>query len=220
MAIQPTLEERQAQWKATVETLQRFYSVIIAIALTSGLAKFITALEFSDSTLESVSLVALGIAFLSTVVPFYHGMERHLYITHILEPTVGKGGKPIPLLVDILAFIGEGGILFAMGRKLDQPIAFLPLWTALLIVDITWTLIVWRVERGTRPIWARNNFIWLCIAWAIWLGSPWILMKTGVSLPNQIPVMVWLIALVEIGRSVTDYKENWGFYFPDDHRRG
>lgn len=220
MTTQLTLEERQGQWKATVETLQRFYSVIIAIALTSGLAKFITSLESSASIPASVSLVALAVAFLSTVVPFYHGMERHLYITHTLKPDVGEGGKPIPLLVDILAFIFEGGILFAMGGKLDQPIVFLQLWTALLIVDIIWTLIVWRVERGTSPIWAWNNFIWLCIAWTIWLGSPWVLMKTGISLPDQIPVMVWLIALVEIGRSVTDYRANWAFYFPDSHRRG
>jgi hypothetical protein len=107
-----------------------------------------------------------------------------------------------------------------MGRKLDQPIVFLELWTALLTIDIIWTLIVLRVQRGTRPTWALNNSIWLCIAWAVWMGSPWVLMKMGVSLPGQIPFMVWLIALIEIGRSVTDYKLNWAFYFPDDHRRG
>jgi hypothetical protein len=220
MTIQLTLEERQGQWKATVETLQRFYSVIIAIALTGGLAKLITSLESSTSIPATVSLVALSIAFLSTVVPFYHGMERHLYVRHILKPDLGAGGKPIPLLVDILAFIVEGGILFAMGRKLDQAIVFLQLWSALLIIGIIWTLIVWRVEKVTNSIWAWNNIIWLCIAWVVWLGSPWVLAKAGVSSPDQLPAIVWLIALVEIGRSVTDYIAYWGFYFPDSHRRG
>jgi hypothetical protein len=219
MTVKLTDEEKEEQWGTTVETLQRFYSVIIAIALTSGLAKLILSLEDSASYLMDIGLVALSVALLSTIIPFYHGMERHLYITHILRPKLGAGGKPIPLLVDVLAFIVEGGILFAMGRKLDQPIVFLRLWTALLAIDIIWTLIVWRVEKGTRPIWAMNNFIWLCIAWAVWLGSPWVLFKAGVSLPDQIPVMVWLIALIEIGRSVTDYRANWAFYFPDDHRR-
>lgn len=219
MAIKLGIEERKEQWKATVETLQRFYSVIIAIALTDGLKKLITSLETDASLLKVISLAALSVALLSTIVAFYHGMERHLYITHILHPELGPGGKPIPLLVDIFAFIVEGGILYAMGGKLDEPIVFLRLWTALLIVDIIWTLIVWRVERGPSPNWALNNFVWLCVAWVVWLGSPWVLMKTGVSLPEQIPVMVWLIALIEIGRSVTDYRAYWALYFPDSHRR-
>lgn len=219
MTITLTDDEKEKQWKATVETLQRFYSVIVAIALTSGLAKLIASLEDADSYLTDISLVALSIALLSTIIPFYHGMERHLYITHILQPKLGEGGRPIPLLVDILAFILEGGILFAMGRKLDQPIVFLRLWTALLIVDVIWTVIVWRVEKGIRPIWAGNNLVWLCIAWAAWLGWPWVVAKSGVSLLGEIPVMVWFIALLEIGRSVADYKANWAFYFPDGHRR-
>jgi hypothetical protein len=220
MTIELTLEEKERQWVATVETLQKFYSVIIAIALTGSLGKLITLLQASTSYLTDVTSVALGLALVSTIVPFYHGMERHLYITHILQPELGAGGKPIALLADIFTFVIEGGILYAMGQKLDDPIVFLCLWTALLIVDIIWTLIVWFVEKGKSPIWAGNNIAWLSIAWLVWLGSPWILEETGVSLPDQIPVMVWLIALIEILRSVTDYKANWDFYFPDSHRQG
>src|SRR5712691_1150791 len=89
MTVSLTDEEKEEQWEATVETLQRFYSVIVALGLTGGLAKLITSLEGSTSYLTNISLVALSVALLSTVVPFYHGMERHLYITHILQPELG-----------------------------------------------------------------------------------------------------------------------------------
>jgi hypothetical protein len=106
-----------------------------------------------------------------------------------------------------------------MGRKLDDPAKFLQLWTALLTVDIVWTVVVWLVQRSTSPIWARNNFAWLSVAWAFWLGSPYLLTNFGIASANHVPIMVWLIASIEIGRSITDYRANWSFYFPDGHRR-
>lgn len=221
MSAKTVDEIAEEQWEETVKTLQRFYTVIIAIALTYSLQKFIPSLEASESISSSVSLIALAIAFLSTIVPFYHGMERHLYVTHILKPDLGAGGRTIPLIVDVFAFIFEGGILFAMGRHLDEPASFIKLWTALLVVDIFWTLIVWRVQRSKRPIWAFNNFCWLSAAWLCWLILPCLLTTAGTEPlpPQQFPVIVVLIALIEIGRSIIDYKANWSFYFPDAHRR-
>ncbi len=65
-------------------------------------------------------LVALSIAFLSTIVPFYHGMNRHLFDAHIAKIGVGEGGRSVPLLLDIFVFVLEGGLLFAMGRSIDH----------------------------------------------------------------------------------------------------
>jgi hypothetical protein len=208
-------EKQEKAWLATVDTLQRFYTVVVAIALTSGLGKLIASLETSNSLWTDAQLVALSIAQLSTIVPFYHGMERHLYDAHRIAPKLGKGGRPIPLLLDIFAFIIEGSVLFTMGRNLDNPTKFLVLWTALLLVDIAWTLTVWRLQRSPRPLWAVNNFAWCVAAWTLWLLLPHMLAIFRTSSSNQAFILALVIAAAEVGRSVVDYVSNWKFYFPN-----
>lgn len=210
-------EQRADAWKSTVETLQRFYTVIIAIALTSSLANLVTYLDDNPHTLlDRIKVIALATALLSTIVPFYHGMERHLYETHRGTPKLGPGGKNFPLLVDVFVFIVEGGLLFTMGHNLSDPQDFLALWTLLLLVDIVWSLAVWIVQRTQAPIWARNNFVWLLIAWGAWWGISRLIALQGCDLSRATTLMAVLLAVAEIGRSVTDYILNWKFYFPDN----
>lgn len=202
-------------WKATVETLQRFYSVVVAIALTSALSKLVGLVEQPRSTAEIIQIAALTTAFLSTIVPFYHGMERHLYETHRVLPALGVGGRRFPLLADIFVFMIEGGILFAMGRQLDNAIGFLSLWSALLIVDVVWSALVWFVQKGPRPFWTLNNVTWLVLAWVAWFVLPLIAEDFGFSRAQPL-VLSLTIAGLEIGRSIVDYMMNWRFYFPDN----
>ena len=213
------IEAEQAEWKSTVETLQRFYSFIVALALTNGLLNLVSSWAKANSTSAYVSLVAITLAFLVTAVPFFHGMERHLYTTHILNPDLGPGGRPTPLLLDIFSFIFEGSILFLMGSNLGDPEIFLRLWSSLLVVDIVWALVVWALQKGKRPNWVGNNFSWLCIAWLTWVGYQWVLKRSGYSSSDQLALFACLFALIEIGRSITDYYINWPFYFPNQHRR-
>lgn len=216
MSVDPAKAEA---WKTTVETLQRFYSIVIAIALTSALSKLIGILEGASTAPDRVQAIALAAAFLSTIVPFYHGMERHLYDTHRVLPELGKGGRPFPLLADIFVFIIEGSILFAMGRNLDNTANFLMLWSMLLVVDVVWSFAVWYVQRGKRPAWAWNNLAWLLLAWAAWHTLPLIQDDLGLAATANLPFVPIAIAVIEIGRSVTDYLTNWEFYFPDSRRR-
>jgi hypothetical protein len=219
MSEKSELETKQDEWKATVETLQKFYSVIVALALTGGLINLISSWGKAETISSYVSLIAIASAFLVTIVPFFHGMERHLYTTHILNPELGAGGKPTPLLVDIFTFIIEGSVLFMMGSNLNDPKIFLRLWSALLVIDIVWSLVVWRIQRGPRPLWALNNLIWLCIAWLVWVLLQWSLARSGYSSSSGLALFACVFALIEIGRSCTDYLFYWSLYFPDEHRR-
>lgn len=212
MSVDPAKAEA---WKTTVETLQRFYSIVIAIALTSALSKLIGILEGAPTAPDRLQAIALAAAFLSTIVPFYHGMERHLYDTHRVLPELGKGGRPFPLLADIFVFIIEGSILFAMGRNLDNTANFLMLWSMLLVVDVVWSFAVWHVQRGKRPAWILNNVAWLILAWVAWFSLPLVLSDFGFAASEFLWLIPVFIAVIEISRSIADYWMNWRFYFPD-----
>lgn len=232
-------EHQERAWNAAVDTLQKFYSIIIAIALTSGLGKFID-LVGAPGTKDLATPIALGMAFVATMFPFYHGMERHLYETHRHKPGAAKPGRPGPLLLDVFVFLIEGSILYAMGRHLADPIPFFHLWTTLLIVDVIWSVVlVWIIQRNNFPRWAINNTVCLVVAWLIWRWVPlmppfdcassfasmlpaW---TSGVGLDRMLPqhctlrfdsasTLGIIVVLVEIMRSVFDYTANWSFYFP------
>ncbi len=204
--------------KSSIDALQKFYALIIAIAFTGGVLKFLENFSIWVWDANQISQTVIFAAFVSTVIPFYHGMERHLFETHIARNDIdwGHGGRPSNILLDIFVFMIEGVLLFSMGRNLTEPIVFLQLWSSLLVVDIIWSIIVWRCQKGTSPIWARNNFIWLVIAWFAWLGIPCLFVQPEWTIEFVIVAQACAVALCEILRSVFDYKVHWGFYFPED----
>ena len=140
-----------------------------------------------------------------------------LHNSHCLSGS-GSWQKASTTSSDIFSFIFEGSILL-MGSNLNDPETFLRLWSALLLVDMIWSIIVWTIQRGLRPTWVRNNLIWLIAAWSVWGALEWVLAKAGIKDSDQLAFLSCVFALMEIGRSFTDYALNWDFYFPDQHRR-
>lgn len=197
--------------ESTVTTLQEFYTVIVGVAFVGGVEKIVTSVQNARSAQEWLPVAILGLAFLSTIVPFYHGMNRHLYDTH-LDVDAKSTSPQVPLLLDIFAFVVEGAILVAMGRALENPESFLRLWTALLLVDILWSLVIWTIQGSEWPRWVLNNGVWIAVAWFVWLGLPPFASPPGAE--RSVLLRIALLAVVEIGRSITDYKTNWQFYFP------
>jgi hypothetical protein len=127
-------------------------------------------------------------------------------------------GATTPLLADVFVFILEGGLLFAMGRVLSSPKTFLYLWTALLVVDILWSLAVWIIKkREHKPKWVLNNCAWSVIAWVTWFAI--LAMGQGQVSTAHFATPACALAIIEVCRSVTDYVLNWKFYFPGDVER-
>lgn len=198
--------------KSAIDALQMFYSIIVAAAFTASLLKYLDTVSNAGSNTRIFETSVLFAAFVATIVPFYHGMERYLYETHIARRGIffENGGKPSPLLFDVFAFVLLGGILFAMGRNISNPFLFLVLWASLLAVDIVWAFLVHLRHKTARPLWLLNNLGWGIAALALWYAVEWF------SEQQTQVLKVLVIGLCEVGRSIVDYRTHWDFYFPDD----
>ena len=200
-----------------IKILENFYSFLISFGLTQATARLVDEWKSEGRNLHLLGAVILYFSLLVTIVPFYQGMNRFLFTTHVVRPLERPGFRSSPMLLDIYAFLIMSCLLFAMGRFLSSPTEFFYLWTALLLIDILWSLIVWRVQKSARPIWVANNAIWLVAAWAYW-G-----VVHATYLPSLVPGVPQLMlpygfVLFEIARTVADYKINWPFYFPPEYR--
>ena len=206
--------------KSSIDALQKFYSIIIAGAFGSAVLKFIESFNIDTFSSDQIIKIILLFTFVITIIPFYHGMERHLYETHIAGNQIDRptGGKPSPVLFDVFTFMIEGGLLFALGRSLDSPDTFLTIWSLLIAVDIAWSLIVYKIQRSEKPIWAKNNVVWVVIAWIAFFISPYFLEWREYDSKFQPLVTAGLVGLAEILRSIFDYVMHWKFYFPDAER--
>ncbi len=190
----------------TVDSLQRVYAIVIALALTTAVKLLIESIGItphegmSKAASNSLPTIFLFVAFLSTLIVFYHGMNRHLDDTFIIGVKVNP--HRLLLLVDIVVFLFEGGLLVVMASTINNPKAFLFAWSVLLCVDIVWGLIVYFTlkRQALMDKWILNNFCFLILAWLFW------------SL--VFPQKTISIAVIEIVRSLIDYWLNWDFYFP------
>ena len=192
----------------TVDSLQRVYAIVIALALTIAVKLLIESVGIiphegvSKPNSNSLPTILLFVAFLSTLIVFYHGMNRHLDDTFVIGTKVDP--RRLPLLVDIVVFLLEGGLLVVMASTINNPKVFLVAWSILLCVDIVWGLFVYFSLKRKAPIkWVFNNLLFLIFAWFFW----------RVVFPQN----AILIAVIEILRSGIDYKLNWNFYFPREN---
>jgi hypothetical protein len=71
---------------ANIKILENFYSFIISFALTQATMKLVDAWIASGVSAEIVGASVLYISLILTIVPFYQGMNRFLYTTHVVKP--------------------------------------------------------------------------------------------------------------------------------------
>ena len=207
--------EKRESAVRTIATLQHFHSTIIALAITSGFEKIYALHSVITGLAELVTPILLLVALISTAIPFYHGMSRHLYESHVTRSVVGKMGNPPPLLLDIVVFIIESGILLLMSRSLEDPLFFLFSWVALLAVDILWSISIWNYHNNSEPVWVKNNLIHVSIAFIVWLFWDLFLSASSGNSGGFINFLqVAFVFILEISRSIFDYKKHWRFYFP------
>lgn len=194
----------------SVDSLQKIYAVIVALAISLSIQNLL--LNKTDNsfmlTSDIINHLPAFFAFVAIIVPFYHGMNRHLDTCYIerAKDKIVKGA----LLFDFIVFFFEASILFAVAASIKAGLQSFILLGTLLLADLVWAVVAhWIHYREYSPSvvrWAFINFITLSVALFVFLIEDYSdFSKT---------VLLFVIALA---RTVADYKSCWTFYFPNEH---
>jgi hypothetical protein len=132
--------------KRSIDTLQRIYAVVAALAIGEALRRAVLKGGGPAHTLQvswSDIQLPLCVAVLVTVIPFVHGMNRHLD-EHMADLAVpAKRSRMVAtLMLDFLIFAIQCCVLFSLGGAVDSPgPTFYRIFLALLLIDIFWAIL-------------------------------------------------------------------------------
>lgn len=183
----------------SIDSLQRIHALISALALGEAVRRLILNPGTTEASFNAEALPQF-VALVCTIVPFYHGMHRHLEDTYLFATDV-RHPKGV-LLIDFVVFLVEASTFFALAALFKTP-AFYWVLAALLTFDAFWGGATALINSATKFRWCLLNF---CAAAA---------MLTVLSLDVFKPGMeVWLLTLIVGVRTILDYSTHWRFYFP------
>jgi hypothetical protein len=193
----------------SVDSLQKIYAVVIALAIGQAIQTLLVDRATNTFSPFAVMLERAPsfFALLVILVPFYHGMNRHLDICY-LERVEGQRAEKA-LLFDFIVFFLESCLLFAVAYAVGPGLRAFAFLGLLLALDMVWALVShWIHYTDVKPsviTWSGIN------AAAIGLGL--FVGLTQIYGDNVRGVLLFVVAL---GRTVFDYFLCWQFYFPKD----
>jgi hypothetical protein len=187
----------------SVDSLEQIYSVVIALAIAQAIESLLK--DPARGALLEPSQVRDGlpafVAILVTLVPFWHGMNRHLDRCYVEKKTAVVRGA---VLFDFWAFCVEASLLFAAGWSLRSGIHSFIALGLLLSVDMFWSYVShqihFRKQKSHALVWSQINMAAIVIA---------ILIVAFACQHKTILLMV-----VAVLRTIVDYWKGWDFYFP------
>ncbi len=206
--------------ESSVRHLEALFAIVSGLALTEAVSEL--ARE-TDNGLPTIRTVMLMVAFLATIMPFFHGALRHLDEDYLIEPKATM--KSFALPVDFVLLFLESVIVLGMAHRLANPGNFLAFLVFLLVVDIIWSLVMPLIIDGEsiglvlrrfwprrgfskdpETAWGQNNIAFLPIAIVIWA-----------SIDHFNPSLSWgafFVMVFALARTASDYRVGWPFYFP------
>jgi hypothetical protein len=153
------------------------------------------------------------VAYLVTLVPFYHGALRHLDTTYFED--IGTRTKPGALMLDWGLLFVESCLLLGLAVLLQRPEAFSLLICGLLGFDAAWAFLASLAfapagkKHRAEAKWGWINFI-TALVLAISL-----LYLASLDPSKPIEFYRWIIVLLLlIARTVCDYGTCWNYYYP------
>jgi hypothetical protein len=192
----------------SVKHLANFYSVIAGLALTTAVSKLVS--ERGDLLPFSGQTLLICVAFIVTLLPFYHGALRHLDLTYVEV----KDGDPEPksgaFLADFVILFIESGFFIVLAALIRQPDTFLYVYLGLLLFDSAWGLIAYIAFTGhgkghQELAWAKINFITSLVILAYIYSQ---------SLISPLFGSAFWIFVIALARTIVDYWISWrqGYY--------
>jgi hypothetical protein len=199
---------------SSVKHLQTLYTVVVGVALTVALEDISATVPGQTSLLSSVDAVLLLVAFIATLLPFYHGALRHLDVTWIEKQ--GRDVKSGALLADFIILFVEGCLFLLIARQLGSPFHFGMGLAALLTIDIIWGVVahVAFTQPGADKAewkWVQNNVVAVIALLALLIS-----VRTWVPQPAQATWNAAGLLGVALLRTAVDYARSWDFYYPTD----
>ena len=193
----------------SVDSLQKIYTVIVGLAI----AQAVQALSVADRATNTLAnwsdlqgRLPAFLAFAVVLVPFFHGMNRHLDYSYLERPE-GEQAQGA-LLFDFVVFFAQSAILFLIATSIAQktlaPFVFL---AALLALDVIWSLVShwihYRTLKASIVRWSIINAVTLALGLALALPTIY-----------EDAAKAWLLLVLAVARTLADYKACWSFYFP------
>jgi hypothetical protein len=211
--------------KRSIDTLQRVYAVVAALAIGEALRRTVLKGGGPAHTVQvswSDIQVLLCIAVLVTAIPFVHGINRHLdeHMAELAAPAKRSLMKET-LIFDFLIFAIQCCLLFSLGGAVDMPgFAFYKIFLALLAIDIFWAILraLFELEAldWDRLSPRRQEDILKLVLWAtINIAAVIAIVGVQAAAKNDLS-QAWLLGVVALIRSGADYWFAWPLYFPGE----
>jgi hypothetical protein len=201
---------RNKKLENSVRALGNLYTVVIAAALTAAV---VIALDVGKG-LQSLELHTsfLFVAFVATLLPFFHGALRHLDDAYVENdnPQIKTGA----LIIDFALLFLHALAFLVLSQLLKKPADFA--WTLILLlaIDVVWGAFANFGSSSSGPLsaesrWAIINFVFVSVVgvglYAYDIPVGW----SGV--PNKLAALVMVACVL---RSLADYFWCKEVYFP------
>ena len=207
------LSERR---RHSVDNLERLYTIVAALALTSAVERII--LDRGTSTARHFDVQSISVeygslfmfaALVATMIPFYHGANVYLFETHVFSAPTSH--RPLAALMDFLFFFTQGLLFFLASRVIGDAQLFYWVVVAVLVWDCTWEMFVYL--SGESSFAQIQRWLYLNLATSLLL---FVVLVTPL-LPDDL--RRWGFAtVILVVRSVLDYVLNWSAYWPTGTR--
>lgn len=199
-----TKDDAERTRQASKDALKAVYYVVIGIAITEALSRAVVDRGTGDflgwrafDAQHCVSSMLL-VAFLPTAIRFVHGASIHLD---------ALSDKSYKLGLDFLGFLTQGSLFYLMATAIGRPRAFTILFSAMLVFDAVWIVIL-LVSRlitlgAIERQWLVSDLVTSGAMVGVIFCADW---------THRGPVVV--IVSLAVAGAVLDYWMNRAFYFP------
>lgn len=186
-----------------VDSIARIYAVVIALALSESVKTLITKDSQGNPELDSKVFYAIPalVGFIVTLVPFWHGMNRHLDRCYLEKKDGVAHGA---LLLDFAVFFIEASLFLLAGWAVRSNLLTFYCLGAILAIDSMWAFTAHWIHHPKEK---SHSFKWCIINF--------------VALAISVFIVIYQFQYKDVGlmviacvRSVCDYWFGWNFYFP------
>lgn len=205
----PWLERSRETDHKSVDHLQELYTVAVGLAMTVGVERVLPA---EGELARPAALLFFG--FVATLIPFYHGAQRHLDNNYLFSKKARRRDQAL-FFGDFVFLFVEACLMIAMGGSVTRPENFLLSWLMLIGLDVAWLAVFVFVSKTYKD---PEESTWQSFGWAV-VNVPMalvgVVLLVIVRVTSETAEYVSLaIAGLCVLRTALDYAWNWHYYFP------